>query len=218
MTSTAEPTTTPTAAQALTAATEAASAAAAAEVAAGDDVTAAEQAVIDLEASLVGGSLVTRQQLDQARAKIEQARSDVEWRKLQHHAALAAHSRASDAAAAAHRAVVREEYLAAHAAHNDPSSRENVLLAQLTDTVTELVQLIDDRQEQHDRLAHEFTSFPADEKFRPPAGRPITTHGTRGYGVWTLPIPNQEVSDAIDTGLKAAKAAQTERERKRRHG
>src|SRR5258707_8173305 len=89
-------------------ASEAASAAAAALLAAEDDIKAAEQAVTELEASLIRGDAVTRPQLDKARSAIEKAKSDVDLKRLQHTAYHAAHSRASDAAAKAHRDVIHE--------------------------------------------------------------------------------------------------------------
>jgi hypothetical protein len=81
-------------------------------------------------------------------------------------AAELATSPCADEAARAHRAVIAQEYLAAHKEHNDPATRVNVLLSQLTDIVAELVPLVDARDQLHRRLAQEYWLLPADEKSR----------------------------------------------------
>lgn len=62
--------------------------------------------------------------------------------------------------------MIAQEYLAAHKEHNDPATRVNVLLSQLTDIVAELVPLVDARDQLHRRLAQEYWLLPADEKSR----------------------------------------------------
>jgi hypothetical protein len=199
-------TTTTTAQDALAAAAKATAAADAAMTTARENVTAAQRKLADLEAALVAGGATSQTELAKARSAIEQARADVEWSELQLQAAEAAHSRAADADAHAHRRVVAEEYLAAHKAFNDPADRENVLFAQLTDTVAELIRLVDQRQERHHRLAQEYASFPAEERtLIIPAGKPITTYGQRGQGVWMVQVPIGDVAEAIEAGIAAAR-------------
>ena len=193
---------TPSAREALAAASQATSAAGAAMEAAGENVTAAEQSAADLEAAFVAGDTnITTE-------RIQKAHNDIEAAHLKRKAAEAAFGRACDAEVRAHRAVVAEEYLAEHKAFNDEHSRENVLTAQLTDTVAELIGLIDARQELHNRLAGEYQSWPADErqKLRIPPGRPITTYVRDGLGVWEVQVPRGDVAEAVQAGIALAMA------------
>ena len=61
-------------------------------------------------------------------------------------------SSAADDAARAHRGVVVEEYLAAHAEHNNAKARTNMLLAQLPALLAELIPLVEARDVLHRRL------------------------------------------------------------------
>jgi hypothetical protein len=212
-------TTTTTAHDALAAAAKATAAADAAMTTARENVTSSTQKLTDLEAALVAGDATSKADFAKARSAIEQARADVEWSQLQHQAAEAAHSRAADEEASAHRAVTADEYLEEWLSYNDPKRREHVLLAQLQAIVAELIPAIDARQQLHDRLAHEFDSFPPDEKLELQKRlsheaqsrdsetplRPIITHGQRAYGRWTVTdVPKAEIAEAVKAGIAAA--------------
>jgi hypothetical protein len=223
MTSAATPAEESTPQAALDAAAKATAAADAALTAAREAVPAAEQKLTDLEAAFCASDATSKAELTKARNAIEQARGDVEWSQLQLQAAEAAHSRAADAEAAAHRRVTADEYLTEHRAYNDPTSTESVLVAQLESTVTELIQVVDARQQLHHRLARELNSMPADEQAElhkrlaqqvqsyPSREKPlqgITTYGTREYAQWIVHnVPKGEVADAIEAGIQAARVA-----------
>jgi len=63
---------------------------------------------------------------------------------------------AHDAEQVARRRVIIEEVVKADAEFNDPESRENVLLGQITDGIAELIPLINDRKDRQERLASEW--------------------------------------------------------------
>jgi hypothetical protein len=140
-----------------------------------------------------------------ARERVEQLRRDHEWSQVELQAAEVAMSRAADAAARANRAVIAQEYLAAHAVHNNPKTRVNVLLEQLTATMAELVPLVDARDQLHYRLAQECGLFPADEKLQIPVGRPITASPHRGAPDTVVHVPPGDVAEAIEAGVAAAR-------------
>lgn len=121
-------------------------------------------------------------------------------------AAEAAHARACAEEARAQRAVTAQEYLRAHAEFNNPDSRENLLLKRVGEDVTELIGVINARQEQHDRLSRDVASWPAEERqdLRIPPGKPITTCGTRGLGSWSVQVPLFELSEALTAGIAEA--------------
>lgn len=204
---------------ALDAAGAATAAADAALTSAREEVTAAEKRLAGLEAAFVASDAPTKSALSKARSAIETARSDVEWSVLTLQAAEVAHSRAADTEAHAQRRVIAEEYLAEHRACNDASSRENVLIAQLTDTVAELIRVVDARQQTHHRLATDVGTWPADEKLDlnrrlsgqaqgyPTSGgplRPITTYCSRAFASFNVTVPKGEVAEAIEAGIAAA--------------
>ena len=91
-----------------------------------DAETAAVQAIADA----VSGT-GDRATADAARARVEQLRRDHEWAQVELQAAERATGLAYDDVVRARRGVTAEEYLAAHAAHNDKSTRVNQLLEQL---------------------------------------------------------------------------------------
>ena len=175
------------------------------------DAVAARQAIADAEADIVAALAdgPTRARIEQAQSKLAAARAEVEVAELAQHAADVRYSRAADLAAAAHVAVVRDEYLRAHAAHNDPESRENVLAARIAADVAELCELVDKRQAQHDHLAREYQSWPADERPHALPGRRIETYSHRGLGRWEVAVPHAEVAEAIKAGVIAAESAGT---------
>ena len=191
-------------ADALAAAEESLTAADADMTTAAEAAATTRQAVAAAEAGLVdaiaeGAATGT---LKAARDRLDTARRDAEWATIEQQAAEVRYSRQADATAAARRAVVRTEYLAAHAAYN-ADNRETELLAQLTATVAELARIVPERQACHDRLAREVASWPVDERPLLP-GRPILTHGHIGLGRWEVDLPNAELAEAIKSGLAAA--------------
>ena len=165
------------------------------------------RAVADAEAGLVDAIAegATTPTLKAARDRLDTARRDAEWAAIERQAAEVRYSRQADATAAARRAVVRDEYLAAHAAYNAEGNREAVLLMELTATIAELARIIPHRQARHDSLAREVASWPAAERPVLP-DKPITTYGSRGLGVWTITVPLGELADAIREGIAAATA------------
>jgi hypothetical protein len=140
-----------------------------------------------------------------ARERVEQLRRDLEWAGVELQAAEQAMSRAADDAARANRAVIAQEYLAAHKTHNDPSTRVNLLLDQLTEIVSELVPLVDARDQLHYRIAQEYGLFPADEKLQIPVGRPITASPHRGAPDTPVHVPPGAIAQAIVAGIAAAR-------------
>lgn len=202
---------------ALAAAQETSANAEAAAVAADDQVEATAHAITVAEAHVVellgdlnaGHPDATQAALDQARADVEQAHKDHQWSLLQRNAAHAARSRAQDDEARAHRAVTADEYVRAHRDYNARDSREAVLHEHLRATLTELVLIADARMEQHDRLARDVNSWPADERPTVPPGKPIVTYGTRGMGSWSVMAPNADIAESLTTAL--ADAAEQQR-------
>lgn len=173
-------------------------------------IQAAEAHVVDTLTDLNAGKAdVTQDTITQARATVEQAHRDHEWALLQRDAAHAARSRAHDEEARAHRALTAQEYLAAHKEFNDPASREAILHERIRADVAELVSLVDERQEHHDRLARDIASWPADERPTVPAGKAIQTYGQRGFGAWSVMVPKNDVAETLTAAL--ADAAERER-------
>lgn len=192
-------------AAALAAAEENLTAADAAMAQAVETVATARQAVTDAEGNMLTAVAdgAPTAALKHARDRLDTARRDAEWAEIEQQAAEVRYSRLADAAAAARRAVVRTEYLAAHAAYNAADNREAVLLAQLTAAVAELARIVPERQAHHDTLAREVASWPVDERPVLP-GRPILTHGHVGLGRWEVDLPNPELAEAIKSGVAAA--------------
>ena len=197
--------TTPT--DALAAAEESLTAADADMTTAAEAAATTHRAVADAEAGLVDAIAdgATTPTLKAARDRLDAARRDAEWAAIEQQAAEVRYSRQADAAAAARRAVVAEEYATAHRDYNTEGNREAVLLTQLTQAIAELARIIPERQARHDRLATEVGSWPTNERPVLP-GKPITTHGHRGLGVWTVELPLGELADAIKAGIAAATA------------
>lgn len=156
-----------------------------------------------------GDNADSRSRTERARETLDNARSEAEWARLHLHAMEIAHSRAAEAEGKAQRAVTAEEYRTAHREYNDPNSRENVLIDQLTDVVAELITLITERQLLHHRLANEYASFPDDERFGALPGKPITTYGFVGQGVFEVRLPVFEIAEAVKAGVTAAAERQT---------
>ena len=142
-----------------------------------DAETAAVQAVADA----VSGT-GDRATADAARARVEQLRRDHEWAQVELQAAERATGLAYDDVVRARRGVTAEEYLAAHAAHNDKSTRVNKLQAELPSLIAEFIELVEARDAQHARLAQEFQHFTEDERanINIPAGQPVVGRGQTG--------------------------------------
>ena len=106
----------------------------------------AEAAAVQAIADAVTGE-GDRATADAARERVEQLRRDHEWAQVELQAAEQAMGRAYDDVVRARRGVIAEEYLAAHAAHNDKSTRVNQLLEQLPALLAELIPLVAARNE-----------------------------------------------------------------------
>jgi hypothetical protein len=189
-----------------------------------DGLTAAQEALAAAESEGIAAVVTkstdpeaARDRIEKSRTAIKEAQDGVQWAVLELHAAEAVHEEAHQAEQAARRAVTVAEYQAAHKEWNDPDSREEKLLAQLSDTVAELIPLIIDRKDLHDRLTQEWQHLPADERPQLKTGRPITTSPSRFTGEHIADI-TPEVAVAIKAGSAAALAELTERARARRHG
>lgn len=175
-------------------------------------IEAAETHVVQVLTDLNAGEAdVTQDTITQARAAVEQAHRDHAWARLQREAALAARSRAHDEEAKALRALTAQEYVRAYREYNDPASRESVLHERIRADLAELVRLVDEREELHDRLARDVQSWPADERPTVPPGRTIVTHGQRGFGSWSVMVPNNDVAETLTAALAdAAERARAE--------
>jgi hypothetical protein len=159
--------------EALAAARTAIDAAVAATAAADEGVAQAEQglaaaeaAVIDTlaEAALTSDSGSGRVRITKARADVEKARDNVEVAHLMRQAADVAYARAVDDAGRAQRAVSIEAYLEARREHIDPSSRVNILQAELPGLIVEFLGLVEARDALHARLAQELQHLTEDER------------------------------------------------------
>jgi len=142
---------------------------------------AAEHAAVQAIADAVSGT-GDRATADAARARVEQLRRDHEWAQVELQAAERATGLAYDDVVRARRGVTAEEYLAAHAAHNDKSTRVNKLQAELPSLIGEFIELVEARDAQHARLAQEFQHFTEDERanINIPAGQPVVGRGQTG--------------------------------------
>ena len=159
--------------EALAAARTAIDAAVAATAAADEGVAQAEQglaaaeaAVIDTlaEAALTSESGSARSRITKARADVQTARDNVEVAHLMRQAADVAYARAVDDAGRAQRAVSIDEYLEARREHIDPSSRVNILQAELPGLIVEFLGLVEARDALHTRLAQELQHLTEDER------------------------------------------------------
>ena len=142
---------------------------------------AAEHAAVQAIADAVSGT-GDRATADAARARVEQLRRDHEWAQVELQAAERATGLAYDDVVRARRGVTAEEYLAAHAAHNNKSTRVNKLQAELPSLIAEFIELVEARDAQHARLAQEFQHFTEDERanINIPAGQPVVGRGQTG--------------------------------------
>jgi hypothetical protein len=162
----------------------------------------AETAAVQAIAAAVSGE-GDRATADAARERVEQLRRDFEWATLELQAAETAMSRAADDTARAHRAVIAEEYLTAHAEHNNSKARVNQLLARLPALLSELVPLVAARDQLHRRLNQELKHFPLDERPTIPPGRPIAAPDQSGAPNTMVQVP-RAIAEAIEAGLAAA--------------
>ena len=101
-----------------------------------------------------------------------------------------------------------EEYQAEHSRFNDPDSRENQLLRQVTDCIAELTCRLFARQDLHDRLWQELAALPADHRPAVKPGRPIMSSSTRVIPAAITAPP--EVAEAVTSGLATADASMAE--------
>lgn len=210
--------------KAWTAATKATAAAHAAIQPYCDQLAAARDALASAQAEALDAIAVksvdpaaARERIEKARAAIKTAEDDVQWAILELNAAEARHEQAHTDEQAARRAVTAAEYVAAHREWNDENNRENQLLRQLKDNIAELIPMINDRKNQHDRLAQEWAHLPTEERPQLKAGQPITDTSTRLIGEHIADI-TPEVSAAIKAGAAAAQAELTARRRAAQHG
>ena len=142
---------------------------------------AAEHAAVQAIADAVSGT-GDRATADAARERVEKLRRDHEWAQIELQAAEQATGRAYDEVVTARRGVIAEEYLAAHAEHNNPKTRVNKLQAELPSLIGEFIELVEARDAQHARLAQEFQHFTEDERanINIPAGQPVVGRGQTG--------------------------------------
>jgi hypothetical protein len=193
-----------TASEATAAAGEALTAAHDAIGTAQQDLELAESNVVEVVAAFINGDGPSRTEIGKARTAVEKCRSDLEWARIQHQAAEVAYTRTVDNEITKRRAVIAEQYLAEHQRFNDENSRENQLLAQITDAVAELLPAIAARKERHGVLTKERAHFPATEPLPIPQGRPIRQYDSVRTASVTLREP--EVADAIKAGIDRASA------------
>ena len=162
-------------------------------------LAAAEAAVIDTlaEAAVTSDSGGARSRITKARADVEKERDNVEVAHLMRQAADVAYARAVDDAGRAQRAVTAEAYLEALRRHNDPSSKVNKLQAELPHLISEFLELIEARDEQHARLAQEFQHFPEDERanVKIPAGQHLAGRGQTG--TWPVYVRTRALVDIL---------------------
>jgi len=142
---------------------------------------AAEHAAVQAIADAVSGT-GDRATADAARERVEQFRRDHDWAQVELQAAERATGLAYDDVVTARRGVIAEEYLAAHAEHNNPKTRVNKLQAELPSLIAEFIELVEARDAQHARLAQEFQHFTEDERanINIPAGQPVVGRGQTG--------------------------------------
>ncbi len=205
----------PTAAEkAYAAATAATAAAGAALGPANDKLTAAKQALADAQDEALRA--ITEKSADAAAAKerFVRARQAVKDREDELDDALfelqaveVGDQQAHDAEQVARRRVIIEEVVKADAEFNDPESRENVLLGQITDGIAELIPLINDRKDRQERLASEWAHIPVEERPQIKGG-PRVSISTR----WVT----DHVANLTTEVLAAIRAGTEEAEERRR--
>jgi hypothetical protein len=175
--------------------------------------TAAAQAIADA----ISGT-GDRATADAARERVEKLRRDHEWSAVELAAAEQAMGRAYDEMVRARRGVVAQDYLAAHAAHNNAKSRVNVLLAQLPALIAELIPLVAARNELHRRLGQEFFHMPHEERPTIPQGQGLTAPPADAMPLVMVQVPRGAVADAIEAGVAKARVDAAERQRAAAHG
>ena len=175
--------------------------------------TAAAQAIADA----ISGT-GDRATADAARERVEKLRRDHEWSAVELAAAERATGRAYDDVVRARRGVVAEQYIAAHAAHNDKSTRVNQILAQLPDLIAEVIPLVAARNELHRRLGQELSAMPHEERPALPPGQPLTAPEESYVPNIVVEVPRGAVATAIEAGVAQARADAAERQRAAAHG
>jgi len=142
---------------------------------------------------------------DGARERVERLRRDHEWAAVELSAAEQAMSRAADDTARANRAVIAQEYLAAHAVHNNPKTRVNQLLEQLPALLVEIIPLVEARNELHRRLGQEFSHLPIDERPTLPPGQPLAAPDAGATPTVMVQVPRGAIAAAVEAGIAAAR-------------
>ena len=175
--------------------------------------TAAAQAIAD---AVTGTG--DRATADAARERVEKLRRDHEWAQVELQAAEQAMSRAYDQIVRARRGVIAEEIKAAHAAHNDKSTRVNQLLAQLPAMIAEAVALVAARNDVHRRLGAELSAMPHEERPALPSGQPLTAPDSSAAPYIVVEVPRGAVADAVAAGVAQARVEAAERQRAAAHG
>ncbi len=219
--------------KAYEAATAATAAAGAALGPANEKLAAAKKALEDAQDEALkaiteksADPVAAKERFQKARKAVGDREDDVDWALFELQAFEVADEQAHAAEQVARRAFIIEQIQTASREYNDPASRENVLISQLTATIAELLPLIADREELHRRLSGEaLYDLSAEEKAKIGAatlhtGRPVEHLRA------TLAIPGQPAvtlqSDdfvaALTAGIDAAAAAQAERARLQRVG
>lgn len=199
------PTLTDVAAEADAAVTAADAAVEQARQAAADARGALAAAEAELVDALADGA--ARPQIEKIRERVDLARTEVDYAEVDVEAAEVRFSRSADTAAAAHRAIMREQYIAAQRDNADPDSRERQLRARITADTAELIRLVADRQDRDNRLAAEYASWPPEERAAMPViGAPLQTYSHRGLGRWDVSVPAVEVAEAIKAAVAAAES------------
>jgi hypothetical protein len=177
--------------------------------AARDAHDAADREVFAALTAKVVDPAAAKERIEKARAAVKMAEDDLQWAALQLGAAETVHEQAHEQDA--RRAVTVAEYETETAAFNNPQSRERVLVEQLASTVTELVVLISDRKDRHDRLAQEWEHLPPEQRPR----RTLTTTSTRTITELIAFIP-PEVAATVKAALAAAEDELNQRRRAQR--
>jgi len=175
--------------------------------------TAAAQAISDA----ISGT-GDRATADAARERVEKLRRDHEWAQVELQAAETAMSRAYDEIVRARRGVVADEIKAAHAAHNDKSTRLNQILAQLPDLIAEVIPLVAARNQLHRRLGQELSQMPHEERPALPPGQPLTAPEESYVPNIVVEVPRGAVATAIEAGVAQARVAAAERQRAAAYG
>jgi hypothetical protein len=106
---------------------------------------------------------LAKERFKKARQAVKDREDDVDWALFELQAFEVADEAAHQAEQAARGRVTIEHCQKAHDELNNPDSRENQLLRQVTSAIAELVPLISERKSRHTRLAQELQYIPKDQ-------------------------------------------------------